>query len=262
MRGVSIPSHQYAVSAQRWLDSRQNGENNRLAAIQKTLLASSCRAYTRVVLRLRAQAEAEAEESFYQCTPPQSTTSVNVAHGRRTSSRSRSMSRPASPTSSAGYVNSRAPSTYSGHHPRRPTSVYSAPSVASSQFRSPLFRVGHAPLLRVFVPNAEGEWLSDQSVIDCEKELKRAGVLPLLRIGDVVWDTAVGDEGNVGRMIWDGNYLVVRSISLHSSTPVFVTSNMRPIGSRLHVLPDWRNPSIISQPVFPTFVLSSYYSLS
>jgi hypothetical protein len=59
------------------------------------------------------------------------------------------------------------------------------------------------------VPSPEGEWLSDESVLDCEKELKRAGVLPLLRVGDVVWDAAVGDEGNVGRMVWDGNYLIV-----------------------------------------------------
>ena len=51
--------------------------------------------------------------------------------------------------------------------------------------------------------------MSDESVVDCEKELKRAGVLPLLRVGDVVWDAAVGDEGNVGRLVWDGNYLIV-----------------------------------------------------
>jgi hypothetical protein len=33
-----------------------------------------------------------------------------------------------------------------------------------------------------------------------------------MKIGDVVWDTAVSDEagfGNVGRLIWDGNYLIV-----------------------------------------------------
>ncbi|EJC99796.1 uncharacterized protein FOMMEDRAFT_93032 [Fomitiporia mediterranea MF3/22] len=76
------------------------------------------------------------------------------------------------------------------------------------RFRSPLFRLGHAPCLRVCVPSPEGEWLSDESVLECEKELKRAGVVPLLRVGDVVWDTAVGDEGNLGRLVWDGNYLI------------------------------------------------------
>jgi hypothetical protein len=30
----------------------------------------------------------------------------------------------------------------------------------------------------------------------------------MLRAGDIVWDAAVGDEGNVGRMVWDGGYLI------------------------------------------------------
>jgi hypothetical protein len=59
------------------------------------------------------------------------------------------------------------------------------------------------------VPSPEGDWLSDTSVLECEAELKRAGVLHLLRAGDVVWDTAVGDEANIGRLVWDGSYLIV-----------------------------------------------------
>lgn len=35
-----------------------------------------------------------------------------------------------------------------------------------------------------------------------------------MRMGDVVWDVAVGDEGNVGRLVWDGSYLIVSSILL------------------------------------------------
>ncbi|KAJ7267411.1 hypothetical protein C8J57DRAFT_1435985 [Mycena rebaudengoi] len=27
-------------------------------------------------------------------------------------------------------------------------------------------------------------------------------------MGDVVWDIGVGDEGNVGRLVWDGSYLI------------------------------------------------------
>ena len=34
-------------------------------------------------------------------------------------------------------------------------------------------------------------------------------VSKLLRAGDVVWDIALGDEGIVGKMVWDGGYLVV-----------------------------------------------------
>lgn len=63
-------------------------------------------------------------------------------------------------------------------------------------------------MLRVFVPSPE-EWLSDGSVVECESELKRAGISHMLRPGDAVWDIAVGDEGNAGRMIWDGNFLLV-----------------------------------------------------
>ncbi|KZT61420.1 hypothetical protein CALCODRAFT_491228 [Calocera cornea HHB12733] len=32
--------------------------------------------------------------------------------------------------------------------------------------------------------------------------------MKLVRRGDIVWDAAVSDEGNVGRLIWDGNYLL------------------------------------------------------
>jgi hypothetical protein len=62
------------------------------------------------------------------------------------------------------------------------------------------------------VPSPDGDWLSDASVLECEAELKRAGIVNLLRMGDVVWDLAVGDEGNVGRLIWDGSYLIVSFI--------------------------------------------------
>lgn len=198
-----------------------------------------------MVLRLRAQAEALEQEAkqrgapgaVYQVTPPESSTSVNgrntVANGHghvyqvngraqsvknlsqiqgRSASRARSVataSRPASPTSIAHS----AYTSTNGRHDRWASEPArgSQGSGSSGQalFRSPLFRVGHAPCLRVFVPSVEGAWLSDQGVLDCESELKRAGVLPLLRAGDVVWDVAVGDEGNAGRLVWDGNYLIV-----------------------------------------------------
>lgn len=76
-------------------------------------------------------------------------------------------------------------------------------------FKSPLFRPGFAPLLRAFVPSPEGAWLSDDSVLACEREMKRAGVAQYMRPGDVVWDCALSSEGNVGRLVWDGSYLLV-----------------------------------------------------
>ena len=46
-------------------------------------------------------------------------------------------------------------------------------------------------------------------MLQCKAELRHAGVADMLRIGDLVWDVAVGDEDNVGRMAWDGSYLIV-----------------------------------------------------
>ncbi|QRW20854.1 F-box-like protein [Rhizoctonia solani] len=139
MRGVSIAVYRYSAIAESFLAVRAQQEQTKErvpgAASKGNLvraLASSCRAYTKVILRLREQAE---------CMHP------------------------------------------------------------DGDFRSPLFKSGGAPLLRVFVPSKEGAWLSDASVLDCEKELKRAGALGVLRIGDVIWDAAVG-EGNAGRMVW------------------------------------------------------------
>lgn len=164
-------------------------------------LQASCRSFTRVVLRLRAQAEAEAEHNArvgISTTPPAVPQNEHQSHSRtpsKWSSRqgpSRSSSRAPSPTSSFSHAHSLSPG-------QRPVNT----------FRSPLFRPRRAPLLQVFVPSPEGDWLSDASVIECEAELKRAGVLHLMRAGDIVWDIAVGDEGNLGRMVWDGSYLIV-----------------------------------------------------
>ncbi|KAG1758793.1 hypothetical protein EDD22DRAFT_783475 [Suillus occidentalis] len=189
MRGVSMPTHQYAQLAEAYLQARIPTPGP-LAGRPKpqipdiVSLAMTTRAYTRVVMRLRAQAESEARAFARSHVSPVS--SPRDGHGQVVRSSS-----------------SRTPS---------PTSLYShgksSVSSAKGAFRSPLVRLHRAPLLRVFVPSPEGEWLSDSSVVECEAELKRAGVLKLLRVGDVVWDVAVGDEGNLGRMVWDGSYLV------------------------------------------------------
>ena len=75
-------------------------------------------------------------------------------------------------------------------------------------FKSPLFRV-RVSLLRVFVPSPDGDWLSEKSVLECEAECRKAAVLHLMRIGNVVWDVGVDDEGNVGRLVWDGGHLIL-----------------------------------------------------
>ena len=60
----------------------------------------------------------------------------------------------------------------------------------------------------MFVPSVVGDSLSDESVPECKKDCKRATVLHLMWVGDGVWDIAIGDEGNVGQLVWDGSYLM------------------------------------------------------
>ncbi|KAJ7233871.1 hypothetical protein B0H12DRAFT_1143444 [Mycena haematopus] len=201
MRGVSIPTHEYSRVAETYVQSfnvppaARDAEH--LAAARN--MTMSARAYTRVVLRLRAQAEREAANATAaKAAGPPLPPKKRITSNGYASSRSSPSNR-----SSPSRASSRAPS---------PNSSYSQPHASApatgATFRSPLFHVKRAPLLRVFVPSPDGDWLSDKSVLECEAELKRAGVLGLLRMGDVVWDIAVGDEGNVGRLIWDGSYLI------------------------------------------------------
>ncbi|EDR00504.1 uncharacterized protein LACBIDRAFT_334125 [Laccaria bicolor S238N-H82] len=231
MRGVSIPPHEYTRVANMYIHSLSIHPSNRDPSLNDAVrsLVASTRGYTRVVLRLRAQAEKEASiartkplyapaplsSSSTSASASRSTTKVNTygsSNGRGPVSRP--SSRAPSPTPSA-FSHSH---SYHGHGPPPPPNsqpqgyplgmTQQAPSQTSLGFRSPLFRLRRAPLLRVFVPSIEGDWLSDKSVQECEEECKRAGVRHLMRVGDVVWDVAVGDEGNVGRLVWDGSYLI------------------------------------------------------
>jgi hypothetical protein len=215
MRGVSKPVHAYAQTAFSTLSSPPSEENARLIHDMK----KETRAFNRIVIRLRAQAEADVEQnavrrrrSIGQAQPPQRQNngpplswSAGKAQGQggRHRSVSRHSSRAPSPTNSMW-------SQGAGSQAHLPLGA----TPTSGGFRSPLFRLRRAPLLRVFVPSPEGDWLSDAGVLECETELRKAGILPLLRVGDVVWDTALGDEGNVGRLVWDGRYLIVRHVFL------------------------------------------------
>ncbi|KAJ7604646.1 hypothetical protein FB45DRAFT_768469 [Roridomyces roridus] len=203
MRGVSLPTHEYSRVAEAYVQSFSLP----MAARDPGLLAEarnltmSTRAYTRVVLRLRAQAEREASDAamLRAALPPPPSKRATNGYASNRSSPSRASSRAPSPNSAYSH----------GQHSQQSHGQHSpAGLVAGPASRSPLFRVKRAPLLRVFVPSPDGDWLSDKSVLECEAEIKRAGISDLLRIGDVVWDIAVGDEGNVGRLIWDGSYLI------------------------------------------------------
>src|SRR5258708_23111321 len=218
MRGVSKPVHAYAQSAFSTPSSPPSEEDARLTHGMK----KETRAFNRIVVRLRAQAEADVEQSaavrrkrsIGQAQPTQrqnngSSLSWSAGRAQGQGGRHRSVSR----------HSSRAPSPTSSVWSQGASSKVHLPlgtPRTSAGFRSPLFRLRRAPLLRVFVPSPEGDWLSDAGVVECETELRKAGILPLLRVGDVVWDTALSDEGNVGRLVWDGRYLIVRRAFLIS----------------------------------------------
>jgi len=210
MRGVSTPTYEYSRIAAIYIHSLKMPTTHRDPSVRQVVqrFVASTRAYNRVLLRLRAQVEKEA-------------TLQTSAQARAQSPISRAVNSRLSPTTRGGNSSrpsSRAPSptashTSFNHSMSNGQFPGSFPQANSSQtnlaFRSPLFKLRRAPLLRVFVPSPEGDWLSDKSVLECEAECKRAGVQHLLRLGDVVWDVAVGDEGNVGRLVWDGNFLIV-----------------------------------------------------
>lgn len=227
MRGVSTPAHVYAHVAESYIQSRAAKPAEKDENLSETVhaLTNSTRAYTRVVLRLRAQAEADFKA--HPASPPaqiSSSSRSNIYTSTQTrTSNSRASSRAPSPSRSSFSHSHQSHSPAAANIGIAP----SRPPAPSTGFRSPLFRLRRAPLLHVFVPSPDGDWLSDSSVLECEAELNRAGVTHMLRLGDVVWDVAVGDEGNVGRLVWDGSYLIVSLRNFSCLARVLIYSKTR-----------------------------------
>lgn len=197
MRGVSLPTHEYARIADSYLQARASAvskEERVRHTEQARAMSFATRAYSRIIVRLRAQAEAVMAYGGVISKLPSGPAIGSRTHIRRGLSTS----------------SSRAPSPSSyERQPSRPPNGQRGRMV----FASPIYQPKRAPLLRVFVPSPE-DWLSDASVVECESELNRAGISHMLRPGDTVWDIAVGDEGNAGRMVWDGNFLLVSVLCL------------------------------------------------
>jgi len=180
---------------------------------QARAMSFATRAYSRIIVRLRAQAEAVTAHGGIISRLPDGPMTASRTHirGMVSASSSRAPS----------------PSCNSRQSSRPPTGQR-----GRAVFASPIYQPRRAPLLRVFVPSSE-DWLSDASVVECESELKRAGILHMLRPGDAVWDIAVGDEGNAGRMVWDGNFLLV---SVFCPWTYLAFLRLQNIGSRLRLL--------------------------
>jgi len=216
LRGVSPPTHEYAIISDNYLQARASAmpkEEKTRYTEQARAMSFATRAYSRIIVRLRAQAEAVVAHGGIISKLTNWPAMGSYTHVRGTTSTN----------------SSRAPSPSSyDRQSLRPPDVQRGRTV----FASPIYQPKRAPLLRVFVPSPE-DWLSDASVVECESELKRAGILHMLRPGDAVWDIAVGDEGNAGRMVWDGNFLLVSVLYLRICVECLMLRN---IGSRLHLL--------------------------
>ena len=210
MRGVSLPTHEYARIADNYLHARASAvskEERVSHTDQARAMSFATRAFSRIVVRLRAQAEAVMAYGGVVTSLPSGPAMGSRTHIRRGTSIS----------------SSRAPSPSSYEcHTSRPPNGHRGRMV----FASPIYQPKRAPLLRVFVPSPE-DWLSDSSVVECESELNRAGILHMLRPGDAVWDIAVGDEGNAGRLVWDGNFLLVSVFYLRALLHIYEASKHR-----------------------------------
>ncbi|CAO1613327.1 unnamed protein product [Parajaminaea phylloscopi] len=170
------------------------------------LARASTRAYSRLLSRLRLQPDYSPPTTASTMSPPMASL--------------RSPSLLQSPSnSSSGAVSPVSPSIQSasfdtgavGRRLQRVGGMSAlspgGPSAAGSGNVASPWKPGRAALFRVWVPTRNSIWQSDDEVVRCERELFLAGVWSFLQRGDIVWNVAMGDENNVGRMIFDGQYL-------------------------------------------------------
>lgn len=71
----------------------------------------------------------------------------------------------------------------------------------------PVYKPGRAASLRVWVPTRSVGWMTDQEVVDVEREVWKSGFWAELRKGDVVRNVAIEALGNSGVLIFDGRFL-------------------------------------------------------
>lgn len=149
------------------------------------LARATTRAYNRVLARLRLQ------PTFSIPAPPR-----NAA--------------PPSPSTPATPPNLTASPTSPKTPGMLPSgSPLASPALDAAPERVSPWKPGRAAHWRVWVPCADpAGWMSDEELAKCEAQLFESGVWErALRRGDVVWNTAIGDERNEGKHIFDGQYL-------------------------------------------------------
>jgi hypothetical protein len=158
---------------------RQYAANPRSMDPQIPRLArATTRAYNRVLARLRMQ-------PYFKVPEPRPAT-VAFASPQHASSASMSNS-----------------------PPQQQLATRISPGEAGAPVLPSPWKPGRAALFRVWVPAADPSgWMSDEELARCERQMYECGVwTTALRRGDVVWNTAIGDQANMGKQIFDGQYL-------------------------------------------------------
>ncbi|CAO1623521.1 unnamed protein product [Jaminaea pallidilutea] len=193
------------------------------------LARASTRAYTRILNRLRLQ-------PGFKVPPPQpALLGTPMLQSPRSSSPSPS-NHSRHPTSQNGRSSPlmRSAAHHQSLSPSANTATYWANPVSP-------WKPGRAALHRVWVPTVNTAWQSDAEIARCERELFLAGAWSSLRKGDIVWNTAMGDDDNVGRLIFDGQYL--RDLAFHYD--------------KVGHLPSWLNMFLYSPGYYHNIIRSS-----
>ncbi|GAA5821453.1 hypothetical protein JCM11251_004631 [Rhodosporidiobolus azoricus] len=125
------------------------------------------------------------------------------------------------------------------------------PALAPSP--QPVYKTGRAVSLRVWVPLSSPDgWMSDAEVVECEREIWRAGngAWAQMRQGDVVSNVACEVFGNVGKMVFDGRYL--RDLAFTFD----VVGHLPPWLNMLTFSPSYYHNIVVSSSSDPVFYLS------
>ncbi|PWN22488.1 hypothetical protein BCV69DRAFT_281480 [Microstroma glucosiphilum] len=171
------------------------------------LARATTRAYSRVLTRLRLQPSYKVPSPPPSQPPASSAGSIHSVSGASSPTAGKAPTGLASsplmsmnmfsPTLSA---NGRISPAASLSTQQQPVGL-PGPAIASP------WKPGRVAVYRVWVPCRDRVWLSDEEIAKCERELFLASVWPLLRRGDIIRNTAMVDEGNVGKLIFDGRFL-------------------------------------------------------
>ncbi|GAA6045809.1 hypothetical protein NBRC10513_005217 [Rhodotorula toruloides] len=124
-----------------------------------------------------------------------------------------------------------------------PPSSLNPPAFPVSAASSPAYKPGRAAFLRVWVPTRDGgSWMTDNELVECEREVYRSGVWTQLKKGDVVANVGVVlPFGNVSKLVFDGKFL--RDLSFAYDA----------VGH----LPNWLNMLSFSPAYFHNVIVSS-----